>query len=388
MNALLEDGRGGDKTQITPNTAAKVRKLANKGKNAPQIQSEIKALRADAGDERKTPAIRTIQSELADQGGKYTRQWRGGFMVKTPWHARWRHQFASEWHSVLTAPAPNRQVRLEWILFTDEKKFCLFDSRFGRWIFDDSELNIPRAHAWTDEEYMAWKAEVGKPLPFKKQRGLYPWFVWGGVGHNMKTNLYFLEKGEKLTAPLFLRILDQELLPRRQQFVNGMPGGDHCRRPLLPTDEYPRDARVPYLVVTLDNDSKHYNDESRAKLAAAGIRIMGSFRKKADGTHPDRAPGRGGHMVDYPHRQFPCYTPDGNGAIEKVWREHGQRVLDRAKEIHNRADMKRIIIEEWEGLEFERKERWCGINHLVARTIPCLAEMKENGGWDTSYMKS
>ena len=45
--------------------------------------------------------------------------------------------------------------------------------------------------------------------------------------------------------------------------------------------------------------------------------------------------------------------------------------------------MKRIIIEEWEGLEFERTERWCGINHLVARTIPCLAEMKENGGWDT-----
>jgi hypothetical protein len=48
--------------------------------------------------------------------------------------------------------------------------------------------------------------------------------------------------------------------------------------------------------------------------------------------------------------------------------------------------MIRIIKEEWAGLEFERTERWCGINALVANFVPCLEEIVANGGWDTSYM--
>ena len=79
-------------------------------------------------------------------------------------------------------------------------------------------------------------------------------------------------------------------------------------------------------------------------------------------------------------------SPDCNGAIEKTWRECQVRVLARAGEIGTRVDMIRVIKEEWAGLEFERTERWCGINALVGNFVPCLKEIVENGGWDTSYM--
>ena len=67
-------------------------------------------------------------------------------------------------------------------------------------------------------------------------------------------------------------------------------------------------------------------------------------------------------------------------------RECQNRVLARAGEIRSRKDMKRVIVEEWEGLEFEPSERWCGINALVDNFVPCLEEIIANGGWDTHYM--
>ena len=140
--------------------------------------------------------------------------------------------------------------------------------------------------------------------------------------------------------------------------------------------------------MTQDNDSKHYNDITRALLAEYDIKLMSSLRKKADGSHPDRVPGRGGHMVDYADSYFPCYSPDFNGPIEKCWRECQKRVLARAKEILSRDDMMRIVKEEWHGLEFEKTERWCGINHLVEKVPHALKEAIDNGGWDTSHMKN
>lgn len=86
------------------------------------------------------------------------------------------------------------------------------------------------------------------------------------------------------------------------------------------------------------------------------------------------------------HHTSISHSPDVNGPIEKTWRECQVRVLARAGEIRSRADMIRIIKEEWAGLEFERTERWCGINALVANFVPCLEEIVANGGWDTSYM--
>ena len=46
-----------------------------------------------------------------------------------------------------------------------------------------------------------------------------------------------------------------------------------------------------------------------------------------------------------------------------------------------------VIKEEWAGLEFERTERWCGINALVGKFYHCLQGIVSNGGWDTSFMQ-
>ena len=162
-------------------------------------------------------------------------------------------------------------------------------------------------------------------------------------------------------------------MPKLQEFLGGMPAGID-------------NADVsPHLIMTQDNDSKHYNERSRAFLLKPNIMGMFSYRKMADGTHPDRTPGPGGHMKDWFDKRFPCYSPDFNGPIEKAWRECQRRVLKRAKEIKSRADMIRIVKEEWAGLEFERTDRWCGINHLVDNVVLALEEAVENGGWDTSY---
>ena len=65
-------------------------------------------------------------------------------------------------------------------------------------------------------------------------------------------------------------------------------------------------------------------------FAANDIELLATKRSKADGTHPDVARGRGGHMITYADPMFPCYSPDLNWAIEKAWREVQRRVLARA----------------------------------------------------------
>ena len=93
-------------------------------------------------------------------------------------------------------------------------------------------------------------------------------------------------------------------------------------------------------------------------------------------------------MKEWVDSYFPCYSPDLNGPIEKCWRECQNRVMKRHKEIHSRADMIRIIKEEWAGLEFEPSDRWCGINHLVTNVPKAMLECIEvTKGYDTSYHK-
>jgi hypothetical protein len=371
MNALLHDQRGGTASQFTPQTNKRMRLHADKGKNAPEIRTLIIAEREEANEEREAPTVRGVQMQLNKMPGASYGRKKGKFMVKTPWHARWRLQFAIEWLELLRAKRPNRKVRLDCLLFTDEKNFCLWDSRFGRWTFDDTELNAARANDWTDEEYIAWQEVNGKPLPHTKQRGLYPWFVWGAVGKDMKTDLYFLEHGQKLTADIYLNILEKTLKPKLREFTRQ-----------LPVDGV--DVR-PSLYMTQDNDAKHYNDASKAWLEANKIKGMFSKRCKADGFHPDRAKGPGGHMKDWVEARFPCYSPDFNGPIEKAWRECQRRVMARAASIKTRAQMMAAIKEEWAGLEFERTDHWCGINHLVDNIELALEEASKNGGWDTSF---
>ena len=116
------------------------------------------------------------------------------------------------------------------------------------------------------------------------------------------------------------------------------------------------------------------------------LHIWGCPRRKADGTYPDVAPGPGGAMQEQHGIKFPAYSPDINGPIEKCWRECQRRVLARATEINGLADHRRIIEEEWAGLEFDWTEHWCGINHLVLCMEDILEEVVEEDGYDTSYM--
>ena len=388
MGALLDDKRGRKPTQMTPTTVKKIKVLGGKGLNAPDIQAAITDDREEAGDPRAAPSLRGVQGFLGDTlGGKYGRgHWK--FMVKTPWHARWRIQFCKEWYPLLTAPPKSKQLDLGWILFTDEKKFCLWDSRFARWWFPDSEPNIAKALDMSDEQYLQWRKDNGKPLPNTKQRGLYPCFVWGGVGYNMKTELYFLEEKQRLTADIYRTILAQNLYPRQAEFERKMRRAAARLDPNSETANGRWKDRGPHLIITQDNDSKHYNDTTRQLLANRNIYLMSSLRKKADGSHPDRAPGPGGHLKNWSDAYFPCYSPDLNGPIEKAWRECQNRVLKRHREITGRADMIKVIKEEWAGLEFEPSDRWCGINHLVSNVPKAMLEcIQVTKGYDTSYHK-
>ena len=127
----------------------------------------------------------------------------------------------------------------------------------------------------TDDEYVQWKEDYGRPLPHSKQRGLFPCFVWGGVGHNKKTELYFLEQGETLTAPTYRKIIKKELLPMRRHYPNG--------------------GAKPKMTITQDNDPKHYNDETNALLRRENIELLVSARLDINGdqdrAHHTRGPG-------------------------------------------------------------------------------------------------
>ena len=178
------------------------------------------------------------------------------------------------------------------ILFTDEKKFCLFDSRHGKWILTrgDESYNVARYFNMNDEEYREWTCEhrTGQ-LPRTEQRGLYPWFVWGAVGYNMKSDLYFLDQGQTLTAELYIHVLRQTLLPVRKQY---------------PKAWY---SHNPRMHITMDNDPKHYNDVSRQLLDKQNIQLVGCHRHDVHGK-PDVAPGPGGSLQEQIYEdKFPAY---------------------------------------------------------------------------------
>lgn len=141
------------------------------------------------------------------------------------------------------------------------------------------------------KEYREWIAEHrSERLPHTKQRGLFPCFVWGGVGHNKKTELYFLEAKETLTADLYLRILQETLIPAKRQYPRSLFG-----------------SRTTMHNITMDNDSKHYNDASRAFFRQNKIELVGCHRHDVRG-QPDRAPGPGGALQEqvFPDK-FPPY---------------------------------------------------------------------------------
>ena len=99
----------------------------------------------------------------------------------------------------------------------------------------------------------------------------------GGVGYNNKTELYFLEKDETLKADLYLKILEETLLPVKKQLPWSLTG------------------RWSSLYITQNNDSKHYNDNSRAVFKRNNIILVGCYRHDING-QPDKVPGPGGAL--------------------------------------------------------------------------------------------
>lgn len=63
-------------------------------------------------------------------------------------------------------------------------------------------------------------------------------------------------------------------------------------------------------------------------------------------------------------------------------------MLARSTEISSRATMKAIIIEEWNGLEFEevKEKGWWGVNNYVKEWERVLKAVVREKGYDTEYM--
>ena len=70
-----------------------------------------------------------------------------------------------------------------------------------------------------------------------------------------------------------------------------------------------------------------------------------------------------------------------------MWAEVQRRVLRRVGDIKSRADMIQVVRQEWNELEFDKSDRWCGINYLVMQTPDVLEEVIAQDGFDTSFMK-
>lgn len=78
-----------------------------------------------------------------------------------------------------------------------------------------------------------------------------------------------------------------------------------------------------------------------------------------------------------------------NWVVEKAWREVQRRVLARANEINDKVAMRKVIDEEWEGLEFEQvpEKGWGGgVNNYVREWEKVLRAVVREKGYDTEYM--
>ena len=378
---VLDKRRVRQRRVLTPRRSAAVRD---------SLRSRRKSGQAAADAERATgrPVSARSVRRLANSSGKfYKKPFR--MMVRTPWHARWRLQFA-EW---ALKHIEEDKLNPDDILHGDEKKFCLSADKGGYWVIPNEDgtvvsPNKAKGDNMTDEEYLGWIASLPKALPSTKSHGKYPHFVWGAVGVDMKTPLVFLNKAvtaaptkgraaapkESMTSAIYIERMLPEVLKMKKSRTRGL------FRTLKP------------LWYIQDNDAKHYTPEVKAWLAANDIQLLATPRLDVDG-EPDTARGAFGRMVHYPldDLRFPCYSPDINGAIEKSWREVALRVLERRAEITNDASMKRVIIEEWEGLEFGPTTRpcgrtWIGINALCRMFPKVCKDVVAKGGWDSKYM--
>ncbi len=328
-------GRRGKRMKGTPDTKKLVKEVIEEdGRvSAKEVRRSLKAHYDETKQvDRELPSVRSMQRWLSEVAS-FRRQNRGP-MVRTPWHASWRVEFSE----FFLALGHELDEIVKNFLFCDEKKFCLWNNYRCAWEVHGKAKSIRGSNPVKEkdmsyDEYREWAQRTRLfLLPSDKNRGLYPIFAWGAVGHDMKSPLVVLDPGERMTKARYLEILREEL--RDVVIANSGRGQLH---------------------IVMDNDSKHFNPESRAFIKdVLKMKIVGSPRTNRATGQPDRAPGRGGHLYTYDEKEyFPAYSPDINGPIEKVWREIQSRVLARCEEIRSRDDHWRVVEEEWDGLEFE-----------------------------------
>ena len=374
FEAVLHENRGGARagsTKMSPHTKKVVVDAARRGVPVGEMVAVQEEYFEETGQDGREPAgPRAVQRALLSDDMEYVRDGRPP-LVQTPWSARWRLEFSNEWLPRFTEePALLRKT-----LFSDEKKFALYKTKGGRWapaeiLTHHGARCVAREEEMTDQQYKDWRAaHKGEVLPTDKSRGLYPIFVWGAVGYNMKSKLFVLEEKEKLTAKRYAAILADnenglaEMVTRNADKL----GGDG--------------------LYAMDNDVKHSTPESLAVLKGLGLSLLASRRWNEAGDAPDRQAAHFGHLKTYDGFYFPTYSPDINQPIEKVWAEVQRRVLRRVGDIKSRADMIQVVRQEWNELEFDKSDRWCGINYLVMQTPDVLEEVIAQDGFDTSFMK-
>lgn len=364
-HVLVADQRHKKARVVTPNTRKKIVELSDeKGKDSSgDIQTALRKHYEETGQEdHPLPSRRSIRTTKVQEGLKWSSS-RPRFLVKTPWDARWRKQFAEV------------MLELRWrryhkyFRYLDAKKFCIFDSSSGHTYDPDVDPNVAKREGFTDEEYEEWLAEAKEGrAPASKAKGKFPVFVYGALGIDFKSELYIFDKGTKLTGPLFKSIID-----------------DHFLEPCISgTMTYKR------FFLIMDNDIKHICIANRAHFDRNGSKIKRVIapRRKADGSPDNFHGGTWGRTEAFDG--FPMYSPDINAPIEKAWREVQTRVLNRITEINSREDHVRIIKEEWKGLEFHEVEnpwgKWIGINAWCKKFANICQAVIDADGWDTEYM--
>ena len=382
--AILEEHRGGkraSRTVFTPEIEEEVMRLADEeGLSAKQIHARLaEEAGADLNKDQQIPAARTIRKHLENSGYQYV-QSRHPPLVKTPWAARWRLVFAIEWLDKLRA-VPELCRR---IIFSDEKKFSLAAEHRGHYVPRDKRrsraaFNPARDQNMTDEQYRNFAANhPAEQLPATKARGLLPVFAWGAVAYNVKSDLFFLDDGDKLTRDKY-----QQIVGDRDR---GLAKMLEANRAVFEQSKRPEDP----VLYAMDNDPKHYSDRLVQLLRSMGVVLLGSRRPNEDRDGPDVQRAEFGRWKQYDKTYFPTYSPDINSPIEKVWHEMDRRILERVsagEEIKTKEKMKQVILEVWNGLEFEKTDKWCGINFLVENTPEVLEAIIGESGWDTKYDK-
>lgn len=376
--AVDRDRQRNRKRKMTPRTEALIIKSATQdrlsGKAIMRVLTEEYTARGTP--QRESPCRTAITKYLHHEALGRVLKPPGRIMVKTPWDARYRVQFANE----------HKDDDSTKFFYSDEKIFALYDIRGGdagktTYSFPGDKEKRNVAKGKTDQQYKDWlKNNQGLKFPKEKAKGRHKVIVWGAVGHNVKSELFVFDQGQNLTNDLYLEILESHVKPLRHTPPGRAANARRLRRPV----------DIQFIQ---DNDGKHNSAQAHAWLFNNGINRVRSEQCSVTGVPNERRQNEKGPRANQPRfASFPAYSPDLNCPIEKVWKEMHYRIWTRAKrgEINSREEHLEAILDEWDKIEFEPAVRdgrnWIGINGYVAKWGQVCREVVAEDGFDTKYM--